>query len=115
LIIFSEKHKDLIKFYKDVLQKESAWSGGDFSGFEVGDGKLIIGPHDKVKGKNMNPERLVFNFETPDVEKEFARIKSLGAKVVAEPYHPEEDRESTIATLTDPDGNYFQLATPMRI
>ncbi len=115
LILFSENPKGLIKFYVDILQKEPDWSGGDFSGFGAGEGALMIGPHDKVHGKNTNPERIIFNFETEEVEKEFERIKGLGAKVIAEPYHPEEDKESTIATLADPDGNYFQLVTPMEM
>ncbi len=46
---------------------------------------------------------------------EFARIKDLGAEVVAEPYHPSEEPSMWLATLADPDGNYFQLATPMKI
>ena len=32
---------------------------------------------------------------------------------VAEPYGFEEEPGGTIATLEDPDGNYFQLMTPM--
>jgi len=61
------------------------------------------------------PGRLIINFETPDVRKEFDRIKGLGATVVAEPYNPAEDdsQEMLLATFEDPDGNYFQLASPM--
>ena len=114
LIVFSENPSSLMDFYKKVLQKETKWSGGDFSGIEAGSGVLIIGPHDKVKGKNTQPERMIYNLETDDVEAEFARIKELGAGVVAEPYHPDEEPTMTLATLSDPDGNYFQLATPMK-
>ena len=78
----------------------------------VGSGAVTIGPHDKVHGKSQNPERILINFETKDVEGEFKRIKELGAKVIAEPYHPGEDPSGMLATFEDPDGNYFQLATP---
>ena len=44
---------------------------------------------------------------------EFARLVAAGATVVREPYHPGEMTEATIATLSDPDGNYFQLVSPM--
>jgi predicted enzyme related to lactoylglutathione lyase len=113
LLLFSEKPDELAEFYKKVLISDPAWEGGGYSGFMIGKGMLMIGPHDKVKGKNKTPERMIFNFETPDVEKEFKRLKKLGAKVIKEPYHPDEAKEMWIATLADPDGNYFQLASPM--
>jgi len=70
---------------------------------------LSIGNHSKVKGQAKNPERIVLNFETTEVEEEFDRIKKLGAEVVADPYQMEEGGSMWIATLADPDGNYFQL------
>ncbi len=71
-----------------------------------------IGPHSEVKGPNPSPARIMIMLITDEVEKEFARIKDLGAKVVAEPYHPGDDAKMMLATLADPDNNYFQLATP---
>ena len=52
----------------------------------------------------------MFNFETPQVEEEYERIKALGAVVIKEPYQIED---AWIATLADPDGNYFKLVSPM--
>jgi predicted enzyme related to lactoylglutathione lyase len=52
----------------------------------------------------------MFNFETPQVKEEFERIKALGGVVIKEPYEMEG---GWIATLADPDGNFFQLVTPM--
>jgi predicted enzyme related to lactoylglutathione lyase len=52
--------------------------------------------------------------EVEDVKAKFEEIKGYGAEVVAEPYHPQENEENFwLATLADPDGNYFQLASPM--
>lgn len=113
ILIFSEHPQELVSFYKKVLSMEPGWEGGDFVGFKVGNGYITIGPHDKVKGKNSNPERLQFNLETTEVEKEFERIKKLGTTVIAKPYHPGEDSKAMLATFADPDGNYFQLVTPM--
>ena len=45
------------------------------------------------------------------MQAEFERIKDLGAEVVKEPY--ELDGNFWLATFADPDGNCFQLATPM--
>lgn len=114
ILLFSEDPGKLVDFYKKVFQKDTAWSGGNFHGFNVGGGFLIIGPHDKVTGQNKQPERMIYNLEVSKVEGEFSRIKSLGAKVIAKPYHPGEEKEMTLATFADPDGNYFQLATPMK-
>jgi predicted enzyme related to lactoylglutathione lyase len=113
ILLFSENPAKLAAFYKEVFQKDAEWNNGGYSGWKVGVGMFMVGPHDKVKGKSKNPERLILNFETPDVEKEFARIEKLGAKVIAKPYHPGEEPKMLLATLADPDGNFFQLATPM--
>jgi len=112
ILLFSEHPQVLVEFYKKVLGKDPEWTGGDFTGFQVGDAYITIGPHDKVKGKSTNPERIMFNFETDDVKSEFERVKGLGAPVIAEPYHPGEEPDMWIATFADPDGNYFQLVTP---
>jgi len=115
ILIFSENPEKLVEFYKKVFGADPGWTGGDFSGFKVGDGYITIGPHDKVKGKSQYPERIMFNLETDDVQGEFERIKGLGAKVIADPYHPGEDEKMMLATFADPDGNYFQLNTPMEM
>jgi predicted enzyme related to lactoylglutathione lyase len=61
------------------------------------------------------PGRIILNFETLDVQGEFDRIKGLGAAVQQEPYQPggESAPQMWIATFKDPDGNFFQLASPM--
>ena len=117
ILLFSENPKELAEFYKKVFQAEPGWSEGGYNGFKAGDSYLTIGPHDKVHGKSKNPERILLNFETKDVKKEFERIKKLGAKVIAEPYNPGEDdnKDSLIATFADPDGNYFQIMSPMKM
>ena len=61
-------------------------------------------------GSTKDPGRVIFNFETAQVKEEFDRIKAIGAVVIKEPY---EMGQGWIATLADPDGNYFQLTTPM--
>ena len=114
LLLFSERPKKLVDFYRQVLAREPKWQEGEFSGFEVGACALIIGPHSKVHGQSKNPERIMFNFETSDVKGEFERMKGLGVKVIAEPYSMDDDQDFLIATLADPEGNYFQLVSPMQ-
>ena len=55
----------------------------------------------------VTPEQVKKHGLTPE---EFERIKAAGATVIREPY---EMGGGWIATLADPDGNYFQLVTPM--
>lgn len=111
VLLSSEDHKTLVEFYGKVFDKKPEMEDDTYAGFLVGSGFLSIGGHDKVKGKNKNPERLLLNFESEDVKGEFERIKEIeGAKVIAEPYQPGEG--FWIATFADPDGNYFQLMTP---
>jgi predicted enzyme related to lactoylglutathione lyase len=112
VLIGSEDPKRLTEFYTTIFG-EPAWEGGDFKGWQIGTGWLTVGPHDRVKGRNADPGRLIWNIETPEVAAEFERLKAAGAQVVQEPYNPGENPEGSIATFSDPDGNYFQLVSPM--
>ena len=111
-MISSENPKELGEFYGKVLQAKPQMEEGGFVGYLAGGSYLSIGPHDKVHGTSNNPERIIFFFESDDVQKDFDRIKDIpGATVIKEPYNPGDD-EMMLATLADPDGNYFQLASP---
>jgi predicted enzyme related to lactoylglutathione lyase len=114
LILFSSTPGKLGEYYKKLLNKDPDWKEGDFMGFQAGAGHIVIGPHDKVNGMSQNPERVIFQFESSDFQKEFKRIEDLGTKVIAKPYKPMEAEDMWLATFADPDGNYFQLGTPMK-
>lgn len=115
IMLGSEDSKKLADFYTKVLGDPNPdWSDetNGWFGFQAGDGSLAIGPHSDVKGKSQQPGRVMLNLSTPDVNGEFARIKALGAEVVAEPYEPGGASGMLMCTFADPDGNYFQLSTP---
>jgi len=112
IMIGSEDPKALGEYYTKLFGAPGFEDAG-YQGWQLGNGFLMIGPHDQVTGRNAQPGRLMWNAETPDVEAEFARLVAAGAEVVQEPYHPGGAAEMTLATLADPDGNYFQLASPM--
>ena len=105
----SHQPKVLAEFYKKVLAKNPDWEDGSWYSWQVGNCSLTIGEHSEVKGKAKEPQRVIINFETKEVKKEFARIKKLGTKVIKESYQIEK---MWIATFADPDGNYFQLMSP---
>lgn len=113
IMLNSENPDKLAKFYEELFQTKPGWQDSGFIGYQVGTGYFVIGPHDKIKGKNQNPERVMLNFEAKDVEGEFNRVKQIeGVTVIKEPYHPGPDTKATLSTFADPDGNYFQLTSP---
>ena len=113
ILIGSEDAKRLTEYYSKLFGKP-AFEDGGYSGWQLGSGFLTIGPHSEVTGKNPQPGRLIWNIETENVKSEFDRLVAAGATVVREPYSMEGmPDDSFIATLADPDGNYFQLMSPM--
>ena len=114
VMIGSDDPKTLGDFYTKVLGKPT-WEDSAYVGWQAGSAWLMIGAHSEVKGRNEMPGRIMVNFETRDVKGEFERIKGLGTAVQQEPYQPggADAPEMWVATFEDPDGNYFQLASPM--
>ncbi len=112
IMIGSENPERLVEYYTKLLG-EPAMSDGGYTGWAIGSGWLNVSGHDQVQGRNAHPGRLIWNIETPDVRSEFERMQAAGAIVVREPYNFPEYPDSWIATLADPDDNYFQLMSPM--
>jgi predicted enzyme related to lactoylglutathione lyase len=112
LMIGSDDPDRLAAFYTKLFG-EPIWKDESYSSWRIGSGVVYVGPHSEVKGRNASPGRLIWNIETADVKGESERFRAAGAGVVAEPYSFESFPDSWIATFEDPDGNYFQLTTPM--
>ena len=112
VMIGTQQPQELAAFYEQVIGKPADMVDGEqgFHGWQVGSAFLGILRHSEMGGAAKDPGRIMLNFETAQVNEEFGRIKALGAVVIAEPY---AIGEGWIATLADPDGNYFQLMTPM--
>jgi len=120
-MIGTSQPKVLAEFYEKVFAKKPDMQDGSWAGWKVGSTFFNLGEHSEVNGSAKEPQRVIFNFETADVKGEFARLKELGAKVIKEPYGMLENGELSdaegamwIATLADPDGNYFQLMSPWK-
>ena len=112
IMVGTEDPKALATFYTKVLGAPT-WEDGGYTGWDLGGAGFMIGAHSEVKGRNEMPGRLMWNLETDDVKGEFTRIKGTGATVVQEPYNPGgPDDQFLMATFEDPDGNYFQIASP---
>jgi predicted enzyme related to lactoylglutathione lyase len=114
VLIGSENPGALIEYYTKLFGKPGYQDAG-YAGWQLGDGFISIGPHSEVHGKSVHPGRMILNIETTDVHGEFAKLKAAGAIVIREPYEFEGMPGSALATLADPDDNYFQLTTPFEM
>jgi len=112
ILIGSENPDRLVEYYTRLFG-EPVMSEGGYTGWQLGSGFVTVGPHSEVKGKSVHPGRIIWNIETADVRGDFDRLTAAGAIVVAEPYGFDEPLNGMIATLADPDDNYFQLMSPM--
>ncbi len=114
IMVGTKQLKVLAAFYEKVLGKPADYvdEKNGFYGWQAGSSYLSLLDHSEMQGKTKDPGRVMFNFETNQVQEEFKRIKALGAGIIREPYQMDG---GWIATLADPDGNYFQLVTPMQM
>lgn len=72
--------------------------------------RLIVGVHDAVSGANPDPERLMVNLLTFDIEGTAAGMRERGVAFTEEPHA--QSWGGWIATFRDPDGNTIQLLQP---
>jgi len=112
ILIGSDQAERLSEYYTKLFGKPG-WDDGGYVGWMIGSAGITIGPHDQVHGKSEQPGRIIWNIESDDVKGDFAKLQAAGAIVVREPYGFEDVPNTWIATLADPDGNYFQLVSPM--
>lgn len=109
IMVGTKQPKEMAEFYEKVFNKKPDMVEGEWAGWQVGSAFFSVGEHSEMGGKAKDPGRIMFNLETKEVKEEFERIKAVGATVIKEPY---DMGGAWIATLADPDGNYFQLMTP---
>jgi predicted enzyme related to lactoylglutathione lyase len=112
VMIGTKQPKSLAAFYQAVIGKPADMEDLSFGfyGWQVGNAFISVLEHSEMGGNTKDPGRVLLNFETTQVKEEFERIKSIGGVVIKAPY---EMAGGWIATLADPDGNYFQLVSPM--
>jgi len=112
VLIWSEDYKKLATWYVEKLGltvlEELTHPEDTGVGFQVGNAYLWIGQHSKVKGKNKDMHRHMFNFVVDSVSASHEELKSKGVKFLAPPFKaPTFDKY--FATFYDPDSNLVQL------
>ena len=101
-----------LKDYYTKVFGAPTWDDGGYATWVLGSGSVSIGEHSEVHGRSSHPGRIIWNIESEDVQGDFERFKAAGAIVVREPYSFDQFPDTWIATLADPDDNYFQLMSP---
>lgn len=112
VLIWSEDYKKLANWYREKLGlcmlEELKHPKDSGVGFQVGNVYLWIGQHSKVKGKNKDMHRHMFNFVVDSVSKSYEELKSKDVKFLAKPFKaPTFDKY--FATFYDLDHNLVQL------
>ncbi len=112
LMIGTMQPKVMAAFYEQVIGKKPDMEEEGWYGLQVGASFFGLGHHSKMEGQSKDAGRVMYNFESKNVQADFDRIKAIpGAVVIKEPY---EMGKLWIATFADPDGNYFQLMSPWK-
>jgi predicted enzyme related to lactoylglutathione lyase len=113
IMVGTKQMEAMVAFYEKVLGKpaEMVDAENGFYGWQAGSVYFALLQHSEMGGKTKDPGRVLLNFETTQVKEEFARIKALGGVVIKEPSQMGEN--AWLATLADPDGNLFQIVSPM--
>ncbi len=112
ILIWSEDYKKLANWYQEKLGltpiEEINHPQDTGIGFQVGNIYLWIGKHNKVKGKNKDIHRHMFNFVVDSVSRSYEELKLKGVKFLAKPFKaPTFDKY--FATFYDFDNNLVQL------
>ena len=111
-LIWSGDFKKLSQWYREKLGlkpiEEINHPDDTGIGFEVGSSYLWIGQHSKVKGKNKDCHRIMFNLEVDSVSESYKKLKNRGVEFYCAPFKaPTFDKYC--ATFFDSDGNMLQL------
>ncbi|KKR31568.1 MAG: Protein containing Glyoxalase/bleomycin resistance protein/dioxygenase-like protein [Candidatus Gottesmanbacteria bacterium GW2011_GWC2_39_8] len=112
IIIWSENYKELVKWYEEKLGLvrigEVDHPEDKAIGFSIGQVELWVGYHDKVKGKNKDKYRIMFNLVVESVSETYTVLSAKGVEFIAKPFKaPTFDKY--FATFEDIDGNILQL------
>ena len=111
IMVGTMQPKVMVKFYGKIFDRKPEMADEEWAGWLVGSSYFNVGRHSEMGGLAKDPGRVMFNLETEQVKEEYARMVKAGAKSVKGPYQMEG---MWIATLSDPDGNYFQLMSPWK-
>ena len=113
ILIGSDDPQRLVDYYTKLFG-EPTWNDGGYTGWQHRHRRRQRRPpRPRSTARTRSRAGSSGTSRAADVQGDFDRFKAAGAIVIREPYTFERGARASIATLADPDDNYFQLMTPM--
>lgn len=110
--LWSGNYKKLAKWYKDIfgLTVREHLTLPDDTGydFDFQPANFYVGKHDKVKGKNKDPYRMMIGFNVKSVTKTYEYLRKKGVRIIAKPFEGPPGGFWCM-TVADPEGNILQF------
>ena len=121
IALFSTDNQKMVDFYCDILGFETSWNGIDIDvEMRLGDMRILLFPRESIekmiRQKFTYPSgingTMEISFDAPtfaDVDKEYNRAVTMGAKPIMEPTtEPWGQRTCYVA---DPEGNLIEISS----
>tara|TARA_Y100001970_G_scaffold200496_1_gene243898 strand:- start:5440 stop:5793 length:354 start_codon:yes stop_codon:yes gene_type:complete len=112
IIIWTEKLDNLLGFYELLLNTKVNKLKSTSAYFTYNDFRIYISEHSEIIGNSKDPNRMIINLETDDIQREYKRLKNLNIKFIRKP--ETENWGGKVATFEDPDKNRVNLIEQKR-
>lgn len=110
--IWSENHESLAKWYEDVLgftvRERLALPDDTGVDFDFEHTYFYVGKHDKVKGENKDPYRIMIGLNVDSIHAAYEELKDKKITWIAKPFLSPTGTVWCM-TLADPEGNILQF------
>jgi predicted enzyme related to lactoylglutathione lyase len=109
VLIWTEASRfaEMARFYHHVLGLVPRSSRADFINFDWNGVRLSVGVHDGLRGRAVDPLRIMVNLAVDDIEAVHGRLARAGVVFIRPP--EQEEWGGRVATFADPDGNTLQI------
>ena len=107
IIIWTEKLSNLLSFYELILNSKVHKLKNTSAYFIYNDFRIYISEHSEIFGNSKEPNRMIINLETDDIQSEYNRLINLNINFIRKPEI--EKWGGKVATFEDPENNRINL------
>jgi len=107
IIIWTENLENLLDFYELIFDSKVSKKKETSAYFIKNNFKFFIAEHSEVNGNSKDPNRVILNLETNDLEIEYQRLINAGVRFIRIPEF--ENWGGKVATFEDPEKNRVNL------
>ncbi len=107
VMLFTDNVDRLAAFYRDVVGMKPRSSRPGRMSFGTDEVRININLHDQVHGAAKDPNRIILNLGTDDINADHERLKAKGVEFVRPP--EKEGWGGYTATFKDVDGNLVNI------